>query len=438
KIPRRAPDDLESHVIVYCYGSPVETLLRRLQQHGIRTLVAETDEEQARAALDRQQTVVFSRSDEDILDACRLDRARALVMNAPDEENAGAILRARQMGFRGEIYAFVSEPSHRMPMELAGATAAYTPRHIIAAALAAHASETISPRLPGFEMLGGRLQRRELRVPKGSPMVGRTLSDAGVGAASGAIVVGQWSHSKLNSRCTGEMKIAANAILELVGDEEALDKVRELIGGRYLRPDGPFLIAGFGEVGRKVHELLSDAGEEVRVIERRSAPGVDVVGDVLDAAVLERAGLSSARAVILALDSDDSTLFATVIIRDAVADVAVIARVNHERNVDNIHRAGADFALSVADISGEMLSARLLGRSSRDREDHRRVMPVAARGWAGMPLHRIPLRDNGCSALAIERNGVVLPVSREAVLEPNDRLWICGTRDGVMKIAEHR
>ena len=68
---------------------------------------------------------------------------------------------------------------------------------------------------------------------------------------------------------------------------------------------------------------------------------------------------------MLALNSDDATLFATVIARDTVPDVPVIARVNHARNVENIHRAGADFALSICDVSGEMLSARLLGRTKR-------------------------------------------------------------------------
>ena len=104
-------------------------------------------------------------------------------------------------------------------------------------------------------------------------------------------------------------------------------------------------MAGFGEVGRKVHELLTDVGEEVRVIERQAVPGVDVVGDVLDTSVLRKAGIESARSLVLALDSDDATLFATVIARDLADDVSIIARVNHGRNVDNIHRAGADYAL---------------------------------------------------------------------------------------------
>src|ERR1051326_8598544 len=203
RLPRAADAKLAEHVIVYRYGPAVEMLLLRLRDRGVPTLVAETDETQARNAMERGQPVVFSRSDDDILDACRVTAARALVANGRDEENAGVILRARQMGFRGEVFAFVEDPAHRKPIELAGATATYTPRHIIAAALAAHASDTLSPRLPGIESLP-TVQRREIRVPANSPVAGKTLAESEIGAKSGAVVVGQWCGSQLDTRCRSE------------------------------------------------------------------------------------------------------------------------------------------------------------------------------------------------------------------------------------------
>src|SRR6202521_6193674 len=176
KLPR-TPGKIANHVVVYRYGPAVETLLQRLASNGVPSLVVETDEAAARAVLEHEQRVVFCRAEEDALDVCRLATARALVANGRDEENAAIILRARQMGFRGEIFAFVEEPAHRRQIELAGATAAYTPRHIVAAALAAHASDRISPRLAGSEALE-ILQRRELRVAPTSPLCGRTLGDS--------------------------------------------------------------------------------------------------------------------------------------------------------------------------------------------------------------------------------------------------------------------
>jgi Trk K+ transport system NAD-binding subunit len=431
RVPRIAPK-MTDHVIVYRYGPAVETLLQRLKTHDVASIVVETDETAARAVLERDLPVVFSRAEEDALDVCRLAQARALVANGRDEENAALILRARQMGFRGEIFAFVEEPAHRKPMELAGATAAYTPRHIVAAALAAHASDRISPRLPGSEALPS-MERRELRVAASSPLAGLTLSASNLGAATGAIVVGQWIRNRLHARCDAAMVIEPGSILEIAGDAASLDRAAAMIGSRFLRRSGPFLIAGFGEVGRKVHELLKDAGEELRVVEREARDGVDIVGNVLDPSVLERAAIHECRAVVLALNSDDSTLFATVIARDAAADVPVIARVNHSRNIDNIYRAGADFALSISDISGEMLSARLLGRVARSRDEHRQVIRLIAKTTT--PLRDLPLRKHGCSLLAIKRANISVPVTAATSVQSGDELYICGAVEEVRTVA---
>lgn len=418
KVPRVAPDKLRDHVVVYGFGATVESLLVRLAEEHVPALVVETDESRARGVMERRQAVVFTRSEEDALDVCRLAEARALVANSSDQENAALILRARQMGFTKEIFAFVEDPSHRKPMELAGATAVYTPRHIVAAALAAHASDTLSPRLPGLHRLEG-LERRELRVAAGSPLAGRSLGDA----ALPAVVVGIWSRSRLTTRCTAETIIEPDCVLELVGTAPALARSAELLGARLLHRKGTFLVAGFGEVGRKVHELLCDVGEEVRVIERSAGPKVDVVGDVLDSAVLERADLADARGLILALDSDDSTLFATVIARDLAADVPIIARVNHARNLDNIHRAGADYALSIADVSGQMLSARLLGRQARVREEHRKVARVDGAALAGRTPSQ--LAEEGRIVLCVERGGALVhDVAADVVLDC-DAAWLC-------------
>jgi Trk K+ transport system NAD-binding subunit len=420
RVPRVARDDLEGHVIVFRFGPAVETLLVRLAAKNVPSLVVELDEPQARAMMERAQQVVFSRTEEDILDVCRLADARAIVANGRDQENAALILRARQMGFTKEILAFVEDPSHRKPMELAGATAAYTPRHIVAAALAAHASDRISPRLPGIEQLEG-LDRREVRVPPASALAGKTLAEAKLPA----VVVGIWSRSRLQTRCHGNAVLEPYAVVELVGEPDTLAHAAALLGTPLLRNNGPFLIAGFGEVGRKVHELLTDVGEQVRVIEQHSGASVDVVGDVLDTYVLARAGIATSRGLILALDSDDSTLFATVIARDLAADVPIIARVNHARNVENIHRAGADYALSISDVSGEMLSARLLGREARVREEHRRILRVDGASCAGRSAGDLALQDARI-VLAVERGGAILRrVESDFRVEPGDSVWMC-------------
>jgi len=434
RVPR-TPGNISDHVVVFRFGPAVETLLQRLRASGVPTLVVETDEKAARAVLEARQRVVFARVEEDALAMCALPRARAIVANGRDQENAAIVLRARQSGFRGEILAFVENPAHRKPIELAGATAAYTPRHIVAAALAAHASDVISPRLPGFDAVEG-VSRCEVRIAPDSPVVGKNLGQLKLGD-SGAIVVGCWNRSRLDSRCTSDARIAAGSILELVGEHEALERAFVMLDTRPLRRSGPFLIAGFGEVGRKVHELLTDAGEEVRVIERQPGPGVDVVGNVLDPSTLERAGITETRAAVFALDSDDSMLFAAVISRDMAPDVPVIARVNHASNIENIYRAGADYALSISDVSGEIVSARLLRKHARPRDEHRAVMRAVASTLAGRALRDSGIRAHGCSLLAIRRGGAwITRLGPDTMLEAGDELFLCGMTDAVRELTK--
>jgi Trk K+ transport system NAD-binding subunit len=262
--------------------------------------------------------------------------------------------------------------------------------------------------------------RRELRVPSTSPFAGRTIGETELLTRTGAMIVAQWSASRLLPRCTPSMRIEAGAILEVLGDPSSIPLAAQHLGATLLRDDGPYLIAGFGEVGRKLHELLTDAGEQVVVVEKNNAPGVDVAGDVLDLSVLERAGLAQSRALMLALNTDDATLFACVIAREAAPDVPLIARVNHARNLDNIHRAGADYALSIADISGEMLSSRLLGRS-RIRDERRRVVRMHEHDYAGRSIGDLA---HEC-ILAIDRGGSVLrPIDPAMLVEDNDVLYI--------------
>jgi Trk K+ transport system NAD-binding subunit len=263
-----------------------------------------------------------------------------------------------------------------------------------------------------------------------------TLAEINLTGRSGAVVVGRWTRSRLDTECTAATRIDEGAILELVGDDQSLDLAKHIIGGNYLRQRGPFLVAGFGEVGRKVHQLLEDAGEEVRVVEREPLPRVSVVGNVLDPSVLERAGINDARAIVLALNSDDATLFATVIARDIAHDIPVIARVNHSRNLDNMHRAGADYALSISDVSGEMLSSRLLGRSARAREERRSVVRVAGSRFAGSTISELAEHLAGAAILAIERNGSRLsPHQAQLRIEAADTLWLCATGSAARELS---
>ena len=438
KLPHEATN-AKDHVVIFDYGPTVATLITELAQAGIPTVIIDEDEADARHLLAQGHQVIFGNLDEGVLEKSNLAHARALIVNGSDDRNAATILAARQLGFAGEILALVEDPYHRQPMILAGASGAYTPRHVLGAALAARASQKVSPTVAGIQHLGHKLQVAEARITRDSVLGGKTLAEAGLGQHAGVTVIGQWVGGKLISPPTPQMRLEPGGILVLVGSDDSIHSFMNLCAGaRRLRRDGPFLIAGGGEVGRKVAQLLSDCGEQTFMIDMRPGPGVNLVGNVLDTRILQQAGVDNAQAVILALSTDATTLFSTVIIKDLVPDVPVIARVNSAENVERIYVAGADFALSISQVSGQLLAMRLLGKESVTVDPELQVAKVSARGLEQHhPKHSDLREKTGCTVVAAER-GEDLLVAFDAnfVFQADDAVYICGSADAVQKF-EH-
>lgn len=438
RLPKQAEAGLADHAILYRYGPAVETLLVELAGAGVPSLVLEPDEGLARRLFDHGQRVVLGGLADDGLEAVHLLRARALIANGTDDENAAVVLSARQLGYRGPVLALVEEPFHRRPMMLAGATAVYTPRHILGAALAARASARISP-LSGVQQLGRHLEVAQIRVQPGSPLAGHTLNETAIATRTGATVIGQWVGGELEVPSGAGLRLEPGGILVVLGSHASVNRLRDLAGGAVtLRHEGPFVVGGGGEVGRKVAELLRAVGEEVRLIDRKAGDEVDQVGDMLDARVLEAAGVKSAQAVILALDTDAATLFATVILKDLAPEVPVIARVNQAENVDRIHRAGADFALSISQVSGQILAQKLLGQEAVSVDLQLKVLKVTAGRLAGRHPAEMGVRQRtGASVVAVERGeDVLVEFGPDFRFQAQDAVYVCGSGRGVRRFQE--
>ncbi len=439
RLPRQAPK-LKDHVVIYRFGPLVETLTEELQRSGMPMLIIEHDANLARRLLEDKLPVIYADQVSTALDRVHLDRARVLIGNGSDEENAAMMLTAQQQGFQGEVLALVEEPYHRKPMRLAGATAVYTPRHVLGAALAARASHRISPRVSGIQQLGRRLRVAEIPVGVGSEIAGQTLAEAKIGQRTGAIIIGQWHNGRLEAELDAATLLEPRSILVSLGSEESLARLTEItVGDRgATKVGGSFIVAGFGEVGRKVCQLLNDAGETVVVIDQHGSPGVDVEGDVLEPGVLEAADIAEAQTVILALDNDSSTLFATVIVKDQAPDVTVIARVNEADNVERIHHAGADFALSISQVSGQLLAHRLLQQEAIAVDPQLRVLKTTATRLAGRRPASLDVRQRtGCSVVAVERgDDLIVELDSEFRFRSDDLVYVCGSSASTQRFAE--
>ncbi len=434
RLPLALPN-VEGGVVVYGYGPEVESLLNDLGRRNMTSVVIEEDEAVARRLHERGQQVVLATLAEQELDLRPLTRAHALVLNGTDSANALLALSARDVGYEGPIIAMIDDPRRRSAMLLAGASATFAPTHVLAVVLCSRASAKISPRVTGVRPLSQLLEVAELRVHDGGPLANTTLANVRLRSVTGANIVGQWQDASLHSPPAADETIRPGAILVAVGTPESIEKLSEM--ARPITQQGTIVVIGFGSVGQKLAEILTDAEEEVCVVDPVERPGVHVVGDIVDAEVLGRVPLAGARVVVLALDSDSATVLAATVLRDHAPDLPIIASVSTVENVTRIQRAGVDFAISVSQVAGQLLCRQILGQTV-SLQPHIKLVRVGAGRLAGKnPLAERIRERTGCTVVAIERDGRIgmdFPTSFR--LSPDDGLYICGTTDAVARYHE--
>lgn len=86
------------------------------------------------------------------------------------------------------------------------------------------------------------------------------------------------------------------------------------------------------------------------------------MGEAADREVLAQAGIDQAPSVLLTTNDDAMNVYLCIYCRRLNPRSRIVSRVTHERNVEAIHRAGADFALSFASIGVESVLALLRNR----------------------------------------------------------------------------
>jgi len=427
--------DLKDVVVIYGYGPEVASLMEKLASNDVETLVIEEDEAVARRLHARNERVVHASVAEGDLDLRPVAKARALVANGDDEYNALLASSARELGFNGPIVALIDNPNRRAPLQLVGATAAFTPTHVLAAAVAVRASAQIGPRIIGAQMLGEQLEVVELRVHESSPLANKTLREANIYTDTGAHIVGQWSGDLLAPPPTADVPIQVGTILVAAGSPESIGNLTSF--ARPIRKQDKIIIAGYGDVGSKLVEMLSDADEDICVIDSKEQPHVDIVGDILDTAVLERAELSKARVVVLACENDSATLLASTVVRDYAPEIPIIACAALEDNVSRIVHSGADFALSVSQVAGQLLAHHILGEMVSQQSNIKLVKQSANSLVGQHPFATALQEDFQCNIIALGRNGdLIMDMPADIVLEVDDDIYVCGTTDALNRFSD--
>lgn len=426
RLPNELPP-MAGKVLFYGYGSAIESLLEEFDSTNSPFVIFEEDLQLARNLRDRGYSVVFGKLAGDTRAISRVVQARAVVANAGDHANATCTLLVRELGYKGMLFALAEDPLYRAPMVQIGATEVFTPAHVLGAALASRASTRISPPAEGMHLLGDRVALAEFRVSAGSPLAGQRLGDLQLRERYGVSVIGQWLGGSFTTTKGPQTQVEAGAILVVVGGQARLEAVERM--AMPISRAGPIVVAGFGAVGQKVVEMLKDAGEACTVIDQVAGPGVDVVGSVLERSSLDNAKVREASAVVLALSDDGESVFATATVRSYAPKVPLIVRVLRTSNTTRLYRSGADFAISVGQVAGQILAYHLLGEQTIRVENRVKFIRVNAANLVGEhPWRCEVLERTGAKVVAVERkNEVLVEFDEGFVVRTDDTLYVCGS-----------
>lgn len=139
--------------------------------------------------------------------------------------------------------------------------------------------------------------------------------------------------------------INESTVLVLAGSYEQLSRYDQLIGTPQTS-DAPMLIIGGGRVGKAIADALQARGMDYRVIESNLALIASkekyMHGSAADLDTLVSAGISKAPTIFITNHNDDINIYLTIYCRKLRADTQIISRADLDRNINKLHKAGAD------------------------------------------------------------------------------------------------
>ena len=435
-VPTTVESDIEDHVVICTYTPRGETLVGELDTWGVDHVVVEPDRERATELYEDGHRVIHAdpQSVEGLRNAGLAD-ARALVADAADEVNTSIILTAREVDDSVSTVSVVEEPDRERYHDLAGADHVVSPRRLLGESLAGKVTTSVSTAVGDTIEIGQDFDIAELPIHRGSDLVGRTLADSEIREESGVNVIGAWFQGEFESPPSPDATLDNGTVLLVAGREDQLQRLKDMTLSSVRQfGHGETVVVGYGEVGRTTARALDRAGIDYTVIDHEDKPGVDVVGDATEPDELRAAGIADARTVVLALSDDTDTEFATLVIGDLNPDVEIIARAEQTENVQKMYRAGADYVLSLATISGRMLASTILADEQVISMDEQvEIVRTAADKLAGQTLGQARVRARtGCTVVAVERNGdVITDVGPDVHVADGDDLVVAGTDDSV-------
>jgi voltage-gated potassium channel len=364
RAPRQA-EDLKDHVILCHYDEIAQGLIAKLRDLEVPYCVIEPNPATAAGLHTDGVSVVTGELDSaKTYEAVNGGEAKLVVANLSDAQNSNIALTVRELYPEVPVAAFAGEMDSVDVLELSGATQVLPLKHRLGQYLAARV--TVGP---AHAHLVGRF--KDLRIAEfpvdNTGLAGRTIRDTRLRELTGLNIVACWERGRLVT-ARPDTVLTEHSVPVVVGTPDQIAELDALFV-IYKPNDNPVLVIGGGKVGQATARSLRRRDVAVCMVERDPAmrsvlAGVVnqvVIGDASDRNVIMKAGLETAPSVVLTTNDDAMNSFLSVYCRRLNPGVRIISRVTSERNLDAIHRAGADAVLSYSTLGVKSLLALVLG-----------------------------------------------------------------------------
>ncbi len=360
------PAQIAQHVLI-CADDPIALgLIRRLALAGVAAYVIEPDADLAMRMKEAGLPVVTGDIDAvETYRAAGADRARLLLANASDTVNSNIVLTVRELSAALPVVALVEAEDSIDVLELSGAT------HVLPLKqrLGEHLAARVSAGSAHANMIGKFHELLLIEFPvHNTPLQGRTIRETRLREFTGITIVGVWERGRFHP-ARPDLTLSPLSVPVAIGTPAQIEELNDVLVIYDANPN-PVLVIGGGKVGRAAARALKRRGVPVHVVERERSlepkiagiPDRLVLGDAADRQVLAEAGIAEAPSILLTTHDDAMNVYLTVYCRRLNPDARILTRVTHERNVEAIQRAGADFVLSYASFGVQTVFSIVQGR----------------------------------------------------------------------------
>ncbi len=423
------------HVIICEYSRDSAVLLDELRELDVDYVLISSDEAEAKALADDGYAAIHgSPQDAEAFERASIATARAVITDAGDA-NVNTILTVRSVREDVDLIALTDDSEMERVLRSTGADTVLSPHAVLGRRLAEKAVESFTAEIRDTVEIGGDIEVAELPVSHGSELVGSRIRDSRVRERTGVNIIGAWIDGELQLPPDPDAVIRDNTVLLVSGRTESLEKLSEFTRtGRQFDSHDRIVIAGFGEVGQAVDELVTAAGIETVTVDVAERDGVDVVGDASTRDTLRAAGVDDADAIVIGLPQDSDALLAAVLAQEMNPDVEILIRVTDTDATRKALSAGADYVLSVPRVSARMVAQALRGEEVLEPGGQVRLIRVPATPFAGSTIAESGIADTGCRVVAVENAaGETTGVDPGRELTGAEELTLVGTDESVQQ-----